>query len=170
DANRPGCSVVRKIGPARMKVGKHLRRLLMAAALALFQLVLLAQVRPITPKSGPAPVGPYTPGLSTEDYLYVSGQGARRPDGSMPSAFEDHVRQTMDNVKTVVEADGLTMEHIVYMHVYLTDIGKFAEMNRVYATYFPQAPPARATLGVAKLPAGNVVEITAVVVRNLANK
>jgi reactive intermediate/imine deaminase len=147
-----------------------MRLLLMVTAPALFQLALMAQVRPVTSKSGPPPVGPYTPGLSTDDYLYVSGQGARRADGSMPTAFEDHVRQTMENVKAILEADGLTMEHVVYMHVYLTDIGKFAEMNRVYATYFPQAPPARATLGVAKLPAANVVEITAVAVRNLANK
>jgi reactive intermediate/imine deaminase len=147
-----------------------MRRLLIFTAPALFQLALLAQVRPVNPKSGPPPVGPYTPGLSTEDYLYVAGQGARRADGTMPSSFEDHVRQTMENVKAIVEADGLTMEHVVYMHVYLTDIGKFAEMNRVYATYFPQAPPARATLGVAKLPAANVVEITAVAIRNLANK
>jgi reactive intermediate/imine deaminase len=147
-----------------------MRRLLLFAVLALFQITGSAQVRPVAPKSGPAPVGPYTPGLATEDYLYVSGQGARRADGSMPSAFEDHVRQTLENVKSIVEADGLTMQHVVYIHVYLTDMSQFAEMNRVYAAYFPQAAPARATLGVAKLPAGNVVEITAVAVRNLAHK
>lgn len=147
-----------------------MRPLLMVAALALFQMTGRAQVRPITPKLAPAPVGPYTPGLATEDYLYVSGQGARRADGSMPSAFEDHVRQTMENVKSIVEGDGLTMQHVVYMHVYLTDMGKFAEMNRIYAAYFPQAPPARATVGAARLPAGNVVEITAVALRNLAHK
>ena len=142
----------------------------MAVALGLFPMALLAQVRPVTPKSGPPPVGPYTPGLSAGDYLYVSGQGARRADGSMPSTFEEHVRQALENVKAIVEADGLTMEHLVYTHVYLTDIGKFAEMNRVYATYFANSPPARATVGAAQLPAGNVVEITAVAVRDLANK
>src|SRR5262245_37179800 len=119
-----------------------MRGLLLFAALALSPMTGRAQVRPITPKSGPAPVGPYTPGLATEDYLYVSGQGARRGDGSMPSDFADHVRQTMENVKSIVEADGLTMQHVVYMHVYLTDMSQFAEMNRIYADYFPQAPPA----------------------------
>jgi len=151
-------------------VRKNFRRLLTATAPALFHMALLAQVRPVTPKSGPPPVGPYTPGLSAGDYLYVSGQGARRADGGMPGTFEEHVRQALENVKAIVEADGLTMEHLAYTHVYLTDIGKFAEMNRVYATYFADAPPARATVGVAQLPTGNVVEITAVAVRNLANK
>jgi enamine deaminase RidA (YjgF/YER057c/UK114 family) len=61
------------------------------------------------------------------------------------------------------------MEHVVYTQVYLEDITKFEAMNRVYATYFPKNPPARATLGVAKLP-GTPVEINAVAVRDLANK
>lgn len=145
-------------------------RFWIVAAPALLQLVLSVEVRPVIPKSGPPPIGPYTPGLSAGEYLYVSGQGARRADGSMPSTFEGHVRQTLENVKAIVEADGLTMDHIVYTQVYLTDVGKFAEMNRVYASYFSKAPPARATLGVAKLPAENQVEVNAVAVRNLENK
>lgn len=128
-----------------------------------------APVRPIVPKTGPAPIGPYTPGILTDDYLYVSGQGAKRPDGTMPASFDEQVKQTLENVKAVVEAAGLTMEHIVYNQVYLEDISKFPDMNRVYAEYFPKTPPARATLGVAKLP-GTPVEITAVAVTDLSHK
>jgi 2-iminobutanoate/2-iminopropanoate deaminase len=128
-----------------------------------------AQIKAVVPSSAPAPIGPYTPGINAGDYLYVSGQGARSPNSTMPAAFEDQVRQTLENVKAVVEADGLTMEHIVYMQVYLEDIGKFGEMNRVYAEYFPKSLPARATLGVAKLP-GTPVEINAVAIRNLSHK
>ena len=95
------------------------------------------QVRAVVPKSAPAPVGPYTPGVFAGDYLYVSGQGAKAPDGSMPADFEAQVRQTLDNVKSVVEAAGLTLDNVVYTQVYLEDIGKFDEMNRVYRTYFP---------------------------------
>jgi reactive intermediate/imine deaminase len=142
----------------------------LSAAVTLFALVLAAQNLPVVPKSGPPPVGPYTPGIAAGDYFYVSGQGARRADGTMPSVFEDHVRQTLENVKAIVEAGGLTMDHVVYTQVYLTDMEKFADLNRVYAQYFPKAPPARATLGVAKLPANNVVEINAVAVRNLSSK
>jgi len=147
-----------------------MRSMRLSAAVTLFALVLASQNLPVVPKSGPPPVGPYTPGIAAGDYLYVSGQGARRADGTMPSAFEDHVRQTLENVRAIVEAAGLTMDHVVYTQVYLTDIEKFADLNRVYAQYFPKAPPARATLGVAKLPANNVVEINAVAVRNLSSK
>ena len=129
----------------------------MRFALLLAACLCSAQVRPVAPKSGPAPIGPYSPGILAGDYLYVSGQGAKRPDGTMPSAFEEQVRQTLDNVKAIVEAADLTMEHVVYSHVYLEDISKFDAMNRVFAEYFPKTPPARAVLGVAKLP-GTPVE------------
>jgi reactive intermediate/imine deaminase len=130
---------------------------------------LLAQGRPVIPASGPKPIGPYTPGVLADDYLYVSGQGARTPGGDMPSTLEAQVRQMLENVKSVVEAAGLTMEHIVYTQIYLEDIEKFGDMNKVYAEYFPKTPPARAVLGVAKLP-GTPVEINAVAVRNLHDR
>jgi enamine deaminase RidA (YjgF/YER057c/UK114 family) len=103
------------------------------------------------------------------DYLYVSGQGARAPDGSLPPAFEEQVEQALENVKAVVEADGLTMEHLVYTHVYLEDIEKLEVMNRIYARYFPETPPARAVLGVAKLH-GTPIAIDAVAVRSLSHR
>ena len=154
---------------------KRLTQILLVAAIllsapVLFHLITAAENRPVLPKSGPPPVGPYTPGIDAGDYLYVSGQGARRANGTMPSTFDEHVQQAIENVKAVVEGGGLTMDHIVYTHVYTTDIERFADINRVYSKYFPKAPPARATLGVAKLPSNNVVEINAVAVRNLSNK
>jgi reactive intermediate/imine deaminase len=137
--------------------------------LALAASLVLADVVPVTPKSGPPPIGPYTPGVFAGDYLYISGQGAKAADGSLPATFESQVRQTLENVKAVAEAAGLSLDHIVYTQVYLEDMANFAEMNRVYGTYFSTAPPARATLGVAKLP-GTPVEINAVAVRNLSDK
>ena len=126
-------------------------------------------MKAIVPAASPAPVGPYSPGISAGDYLYVAGQGAKTPDGKLPDTFEGQVRQTLENVKAVVEAAGLTMEHVVYTQVYLEDVGNFDGMNRIYAEFFPKAPPARATLGITKLP-GTPVEINAVAVRDLANK
>src|ERR1022692_348712 len=128
-----------------------------------------ADAHAVLPASGPGPVGPSSPGVVVGEYLYVSGQGAHRPDGSMPDTFAEQVRQTLENVKAVLEAGGLTMEHIVYTQVYLDDVQKFDQMNGVYAQYFLKGPPARATLGVAKLP-GTPVEINAVAVRDLATK
>jgi 2-iminobutanoate/2-iminopropanoate deaminase len=132
--------------------------------------VQAANIRAVIPKSGVPPIGPYTPGVFAGEYLYVSGQGAKKPDGQMPTGFEDRVRQTLENVKTVVEAAGLTMKNVVYTQVYLNDIQQFQAMNRVYAEYFPDTPPARATLGVAQLPGGTPVEINAVAVRNASEK
>jgi reactive intermediate/imine deaminase len=146
-----------------------MRLVVLLFPLLLSKLACGAEVRAIVPTPGPAIIGPYSPGISVGDYLYVSGQGAKGPDGSMPDTFAGQVRQTLENVKAVVEAAGLTMDHIVYMQVYLEDMQKFDQMNSVYAQYFQKAPPARATLGVAKL-LGIPVEINAVAVRDIGNK
>ena len=129
-----------------------------------------ADQQAIVPKNGPPPIGPFSPGVMAGDYLYVSGQGAKTPAGVMPATFKEQVHQTLENVKTVVEAAGLHMENVVYTQVYLDDMTHFQEMNEVYTTYFPNTPPARATLGVAKLPGGTTVEINAVAVRDAAEK
>lgn len=111
----------------------------------------------------------YSPGVDAGDYVYISGQGPRRPDGSLPAPFEAQVRQALDNVKAIVESAGLTLEHVVYTQVYLQDIGKYAEMNKVFGEYFGKTPPARAVLGVAGIP-GGPVQIDAVAVRSLEDK
>jgi len=115
-------------------------------------------------------VGPYSPGIMAGDFLYVSGQGARRLDGQMPATFDEQVTQSLENLKTIVELAGLTMEHVVYTHVYLTDMANFDAMNRVYARYFPKNPPARATVGVVHLPTDIPVEINAVAIKDLSRK
>ncbi len=130
---------------------------------------LWGQVRAVAPPSGPPLAGPYSPGVMAGDYLYVSGQGAHSADGGMATSFEDQVKQTLENVKAVVEAAGLTMDHVVYTQVYLENMDNFDRMNRVYARYFPKDPPARAVLGVAKLP-GTPVEINAVAIRDASSR
>jgi reactive intermediate/imine deaminase len=111
----------------------------------------------------------YSPGVDAGGYVYISGQGPRRPDGTSPSGFAEQMRQALDNVKTVVEAAGLTTEHVVYTHIYLQDMSQYDEMNRVFAAYFGKSPPARAVLGVARLPEPPIL-INAVAVRNMAEK
>jgi enamine deaminase RidA (YjgF/YER057c/UK114 family) len=83
--------------------------------------------------------------------------------------FERQVERALENVKAVVEADGLSMEHVVYTHVYLEDIRSCESMNRVYARYFPEDPPARAVVGVARLPE-TPISINAVAIRDLTQK
>jgi reactive intermediate/imine deaminase len=137
----------------------------LSVSCALLGTLLGAQSRAVVPTSGPAPVGPYSPGVIADGYLYVSGQGAKAADGQMPATFEAQAQQTLNNVKAVVEAGGLTLDHVVYTHVYLEDITNAAALDRVYARYFPKDPPARAMIGVARLP-GTPVEINAVAVLN----
>lgn len=145
-------------------------RILLAGLLLLSTPGVQGQVRAVVPSSAPAGANRvYSPGVDAGDYVYVSGQGPRRPDGSLPPTFAEQVRQALDNIKSVVQAAGLTMEHVVYTQVYLEDISKYRGVNDAFAEVFPKTPPARAVLGVAKLPEPSV-QINAVAVRNLADR
>ena len=76
--------------------------LLLAAAASLHA----SDIQAVSPSGGVPPVGPYSPGVLTGDCLYVSGQGAKKPDGQMPATFDEQVRQTLENMKAVLEAAG----------------------------------------------------------------
>jgi len=128
-----------------------------------------AERRVISP-AGVKPVGPYSPGILVGEYLYVSGQGARSPDRQMPATFDAQLRQCLENIKAVVEAAGLTMEHVVYTQAYLTDMANYEHMDPAWRQFFPKAPPARSIMGVYRLPDETPVEISAVAVRDLALK
>lgn len=129
-----------------------------------------AQIRSVTPPPGSAPVGRFSSAaVDAGDYVYISAQGPRRADGSLPATFAEQVRQALDNVRTLVEAAGLTMNHVVYTQVYLDDMQKYEEMDRVFGEYFPQTPPARAVLGVARVP-DPPLAINAVAVRDLTGR
>ncbi|HEY1658372.1 MAG TPA: RidA family protein [Candidatus Sulfotelmatobacter sp.] len=138
--------------------------------LSVFVLAAQGQVRAVAPATNSGTANRYySPGVDAGGYVYISGQGPVRPDGETPAKFDDQVRQALNNVKTVVESSGLTMQHVVYTQVYLQDVGKYADVNRIFAEYFPKDPPARAVLGVARVPEPPI-EITAVAVRELAGR
>ena len=127
-----------------------------------------AQVRAVVPSQTKAdPI--YSPGVDAGDYVYISAQGPRRADGSMPTSFSEQCRQALDNVKLVVESAGLAIDHVVYTQVYLDDIKNYEEMNRQFGEYFGKTLPARAVLGVAKLPEPPI-QINAIAVRSLVDK
>ena len=144
-------------------IARHLGISLLLATVVTAQ----ERVRAVTPAHSASSGNRFlSPGVDTGDYLYISGQGPRRADGTIPSAPNAQFRQALDNIKVVVESAGLTLDNVVYAQVYLTDIGSYSEMNRVFAEYFPKTPPARAVLGVYRLP-DPLVQINAVAVRNL---
>ena len=145
-------------------------RNLLAGFLFLLTLGVHAQTRAVVPAPASATTNRvYSPGVDAGGYLYVSGQGPRRPDGGLPPTFAEQVRQALENVKSVLQTAGLTMEHVVYTQVYLDDISKYREMNQAFAEVFPKTPPARAVLAVAKLPEPPV-QINAVAVHSLTER
>jgi 2-iminobutanoate/2-iminopropanoate deaminase len=97
------------------------------------------------------------------DFVFISGQGPVNPEtGTMPDAFTDQVRQTFENVKTILEASGSSLENVVKVNAYVTDLTKFAEFNEVYKQYFDHDPPARTTIGATLL--GMLVEVDCIAV------
>jgi enamine deaminase RidA (YjgF/YER057c/UK114 family) len=151
-------------------IARHLGISLLLAILLIARVTAQERVRAVTPAHSPSSGNRFlSPGVDTGDYLYISGQGPRRADGTIPSAPNAQFRQALDNIKVVVEAAGLTLDNVVYAQVYLTDIGCYSEMNRVFAEYFPKTPPARAVLGVYGLP-DPPVQINAVAIRNLEGR
>jgi reactive intermediate/imine deaminase len=141
---------------------------LLTVLLAFLSYAAAGERRPISPETI-KPIGPYSPGILTQDFLYVSGQGAKNPQGQIPADAEAQLRQCFENVKAVIGAAGLTMDHAVYAQVYLTDPAGEGALDRVWKEYFPKSPPARSTIVVARLPE-TPVEMTVVAVRELSHR
>jgi 2-iminobutanoate/2-iminopropanoate deaminase len=145
-------------------------QLLWGGLLLLLTMGAQAQLRAVVPNQTPAPAKRVSsPAVDAGDYVYISGQGPRRSDGSLPANFSEQCRQALDNVRSVIEAAGLKVENVVYTQVYLEDISHYEEVNRVFAGYFGKTPPARAVLGVARVPQ-SPIQINAIAVRNVAEK
>lgn len=110
--------------------------------------------RSIVPAGAAPPVGPYVPATGFERLIFVSGQGARRPDTNQLAGddIETQTAQVLENVRVIVEAAGSSMQHVLRCTVYLTDMSEFARMNAVYERAFGGHKPARTTVQVAALP------------------
>lgn len=117
----------------------------------------------ITAGNAPEPAGPYSHAVVAGGFVYVSGQGPVQPEtGEMPDAFEEQVRQTLSNLKTILEAAGSGLDNVVKVNAYITDLTRFSEFNEVYKEFFQDAPPARTTVATALL--GMLVEVDCVAI------
>ena len=118
----------------------------------------------VSTSAAPAAVGPYSQAIVAHGLVWVSGQIALDPAtrALVPGGTDEQTRQVLSNLRALLEAAGSGLDRVVRTTVYLVDLGDFEAMNRVYATFFREAPPARATVQVSALPRGAKVEIDAV--------
>ena len=118
--------------------------------------------------AAPAAVGPYSQAIIAPQgrTVYLSGQIGLEPEtGELVSEnFEAQVRQAFSNMKAVIEEAGGTLESIVKLTLFLTDLGKFASANAIMADLIPQPFPSRSTVGVSSLPKGAQFEVEAIIV------
>lgn len=116
----------------------------------------------------PAAVGPYAQGVAAAGLVFCSGQLPIDPaSGTVPDGVEAQTRQSLANLGAVLEAGGATLASVVKTTVFLKDMNQFAAMNAVYATFFPDGPPARSTVEVARLPRDVLVEVEAIALRSV---
>lgn len=116
--------------------------------------------------NAPAAIGPYSQAIKTGNVVYASGQIPLDPASGLmvPGGIKEQTGRVLQNLKAVLEAAGGKLDNVVKTTVYLADMAQFAEMNEVYATFFTEMPPARATVQVAALPKNALVEIDAIAV------
>ncbi len=121
--------------------------------------------QPINADAAPAAVGAYSHAVRRGGLLFCSGQIPLDPaSGQIVGATPaEQARRCLANLTLVCEAAGTTLQQALRCTIYMTDLGAFAEVNEVWAEFFPAEPPARAAVGVAALPKGAQVEIDAIV-------
>jgi 2-iminobutanoate/2-iminopropanoate deaminase len=112
----------------------------------------------------PSAIGPYSQGIAVGSWLFVSGQLGMGPQtGELVSSdFAPQARQALENLRQIVLAAGCDLNYVTAVDVFVTDMGDFAEFNRIYAEYFSEHRPARAVVEVSALPKGAKVEIKCV--------
>ena len=119
----------------------------------------------IVAPGGVPPIGPYSHAVVANGFVFVSGQGPIDPaTGRAPDDFAGQVRQTMRNLATILEAAGSSLEDVVKMSCYLTDLTRFNEFNEVYREFMPPGFPARTTVATGLL--GILVEIDCIALRS----
>jgi 2-iminobutanoate/2-iminopropanoate deaminase len=121
----------------------------------------------ISTTNSPKAVGPYSQGISIENFIYTSGQIPLDPKtGEIVSQdIEDQTHQSLKNLQAVVAAGGAVLEDVVKVNIFLTDMGDFSKVNEIYKQYFSKKEPARSCVEVSSLPLGVKIEIEAVAVK-----
>lgn len=121
----------------------------------------------ISTTNAPAAIGPYAQGIDAGGFIFTSGQIPVDPQtGVMPGTIEEQAKQSLTNVKAVLEAAGSSMDKVIKTTVFLKDMNNFAAMNAVYAAFFKEGMvPARSAVEVARLPKDAMLEIEAIALK-----
>ncbi len=124
-------------------------------------------MKPIVTSAAPAAIGPYSQAIEVNGFVYASGQLPIDPaTGAFPEGgVQEQTRQSLLNVKAILEEAGLTLANVVKTTVYLADMGDFATMNEIYSQFFSQPFPARSAVAVKALPKGALVEVEVIAAR-----
>lgn len=119
--------------------------------------------KPVHTDAAPQAIGTYSQAVRCGETVYLSGQiGLDPATMQMVDGIDAQIRRVFDNLKAVAAAAGGSLDDCVKVNVYLTDLGHFAKVNEIMATYFREPYPARAAIGVASLPRNALVEVDAV--------
>ncbi|WJE53689.1 RidA family protein [Bacillus cereus] len=114
----------------------------------------------ISTQHAPGAIGPYSQAMKAGNLIFTSGQLPIDPkNGEMPDTIENQTKQSLENVKAILEEAGSDLSKVVKTTVFLKDMNHFAQMNEVYRTYFTENCPARSAIQVARLPKDALVEI-----------
>ncbi len=124
-------------------------------------------MKAISTTNAPAAIGPYSQAIEANGTVYVSGQLPIVPETGefAQGGIKAEARQSLTNMKNILEAEGLSMKNVVKVTVLLADMANFAAVNEVYAEFFEAPYPARSAFAVAALPKGGNIEIEAIAVR-----
>ena len=122
----------------------------------------------ITTLNAPAPIGPYNQAVKVGNTLYISGQIPLIPSSMMllSGSIKEEVQLVMEHLQAILEAAGMTFEHVVKSTIFLDDMGNFGEVNQLYGAYFDNdTAPARETVAVKTLPKSVRIEISMIAVK-----
>ncbi|MDU2132908.1 MULTISPECIES: RidA family protein [Anaerococcus] len=114
-------------------------------------------------EKAPAAVGPYVQAIGTEEFVFTSGQIPLNPEnGELVTEISAAARQSLNNIKAILEESGSSLDKVIKCTVFLADINDFVAVNEVYKEFFDEHKPARSAIQVAALPLGAPLEIEAI--------
>lgn len=120
-------------------------------------------MKAIKTNKAPEALGPYSQGIEVDGYIFTSGQIPADPaTGDLKADIKEATKQSMENIKAILEEAGSSLDKVIKTTIYLTNMKAFGDVNEVYGTYFTDHKPARSCVEVLSLPKGSLIEIEAI--------